>query len=188
MHSVNWQRTIDQIILSTLSKDDRSIGLTSIRSGSGVSLICRYLAKTLAADRLRVLLLDLSQARTPVHAATKLSQPDALRKRIEPSHQGYDQLVAHSTDPDDTPIIDLPQLRELLRTQLSDYDHIVIDMPPVLNEAASGVNPVTAGGMCDQLLLVTRLKRDNKAELIEVVSMLRDAGIQPSALLTNQFK
>ena len=189
MSQINWQRTIDQIILTGTGSDDRLLGLTSVKRGSGVSLVCRYLARTLAADRMRVLLLDLSEARSASSGAVSNHQNyEFVRDQIITSAHGYDLLSAHGTDSQDGPLVDLPQLRELLGTALSNYSRIVIDMPPLLDGSASGVNAVAAGSMCDRLLIITRIGHDKRGELTDVLSMLRDAGVRPSAILANKFK
>ena len=189
MSSVNWQRSIDQIILTGTGGDDRILGVTSIKHGAGVSLISRSLARTLAADRLRVLLLDLSGASAVFSKeADNAAAPDLVREHIVPSDQGYDVLVARAGGPSESALVDLPSLRELLKTELVEYACIVVDIPPVLNEFALGVNSVAAGAMCDRLLLVTRMGHDKRAEMTEVMSLLGGAGIRPSALLANEFK
>ncbi|MGI9424905.1 MAG: hypothetical protein ACR2PA_17035 [Hyphomicrobiaceae bacterium] len=189
MSRVNWQRTIDQILLTGTGGDDRILGLTSVRRVSGVSLVSRYLARTLAADQLQVLLLDLSEAKSALSMDVD-GPPDlgSIGEQIVASGQGYDLLVGGSSEPDHGALVGLPRLRGLLRTEFANYARIVIDMPPVLDESALGVNSIAASAMCDRLLLVTRIGRDKRAELTEVLSLLRGAGVRPSALLANKFK
>ena len=188
MSRLSWQRTIDQIILTGSTGNDRILGLTSLRRESGVSLISRYIARTLATDRQQVLLLDLSNAQSSV--STDLSQTrnlDLLRRYIVSSGQAYDVLTAQAEEPAHGALVEPPGLRELLQVTLADYARVVIDLPPVLYESALGVNSVAASAICDRLMLVTRIGRDKRGELTEVVSMMNGAGIQPSSLLANEF-
>ena len=187
MSRINWQQTIDQIILTGSSGDDRVLGLTSLRRESGVSLICRNIARTLAANRLPVLLIDLSNADSSAsHDINNSPNLDSVGEYNVARGQGYDVLTTASAgETGHAHVPDLPELQELLRSKFVDYARIVIDLPPVLYESASSVNSVAAGAICDRLLLVTRVGRDKRAELAEVLSLFRDAGIRPSGLLAN---
>lgn len=185
MNLVSWQRTIDQIVLTGADKKGRVTGLTALRSGSGVSLISRYLARTLGAAGSDTLLLNLSKGSSSLE--DEIDRPvdvHTIVDRIEPSGLGFDLLEAGSGEQ----AIGLQQLKRLLADDLESYSQIILDMPPVLNASGSSINSVAAAGLCDRLVLVTRLNRDKRAELTEVVSLFREAGIQPSAILANKFR
>jgi len=196
MSPVNWQRTIDQIILTGLDKDDRVIGVTSIRRGSGVSLLCRSLARTLAANRLDVLLVNLSESpgseetsQSDAEAPTFSETDGCPLGKIKADGQGYDLLLLPPRSAIERHLTDLAQLQQILSDEkLAKYNRIVLDLPPVLNEIPIGINSVGAGSMCDRLMLTTRIGQDKKSELIEVVSLLRDACVQTSSILANNFR
>lgn len=188
MNSVSWQRTIDQIILTGTVGDDRVLGITSITRGSGVSLISRALARTLANGRSRVLLVDLSAM--PVAHSSQSSDsplPESISDRIVASGQGYDTVGRGAECSDDETFIELPGLRQSLDAELSKYTHIVLDLPPILNDMPSRINPIAAGAMCDRVVLVTRLGTDKRSELLEALSMLDGANVKPAITLANEF-
>ena len=189
MKSMNWQRSIDQIMLTGAGGENRILGLTSIRRGAGVSLISRALARTVACAGMKVLLVDLSEA-TGVVSREEVGGdlPCNVRDLIEPSEFGFDVLVGHSDETHEKALCNLPRLQRAFASELTDYACVVVDLPPVLNEEELGVNSVAAGAMCDRLLLVTRIGKDKRREMTDVVSLFAGAGVHPSALLANEFR
>jgi Mrp family chromosome partitioning ATPase len=187
MTLVNWQRSIEQIMLSSTDSKTRVLGLTSVRRGAGLSLVCRQLARTVAAAEFKTLLVDMSKPRGGVAVDTTRSPaPTEVRTSIVPSGDGYDVLRGRAGDEWRSLFGSLPRLRETLGTDLEDYTRIVLDMPPIIDDLDTGINSIALAAICDRLLLVCAVGRDTRSELSKSVALLRGAGITLSGIVSNE--
>lgn len=179
MSPLSWQRSIEQIVLSGTGRSDRVIGLTSVHSGAGVSLICRHIARTIASSGRSALLIDMSKPQP-------ISNP-AIREDIATTPYGCDVLAGLAEDGSRALFDDLPRLREMLTTDFAGYDRIVIDMAPIFDNTDTGFNSVAAAAVCDRLFLVCAVGTDSRAEIASAVSLLKGAGVPLSGLISNEY-
>jgi Mrp family chromosome partitioning ATPase len=188
MRLLNWQRSIDQIVLTPSAQTNRVLGLTSSRRGSGVSLICRAVAKTLAAAGNRTLLIDLSEApasrASPDAAASGAPPPDNV---VRFDADGYDVCTPLAVAAG-APPLSLPRVRIMLAADFSAYHRIVIDMPPVFDDAESALSPIAMAALCDRLMLVCLIGRDTRTEVLEVASLLHSAGAELAGVVANEYQ
>lgn len=189
MSLLGWQRSIEQIILTSTNARNRVLGLTSVRRGAGVSLVCRHLAKTVGVGGSKALLVDMSEPpeSPPINSERQWSVA-AIRERIVPSVHGYDLLAGHAGEGDYGLFGNLPRLREMLASEFLDYDRIIVDIPAILDAAETGFNAVAAAAICDRLLLVCAVGTDKRAELSEAVSLLKGAGVAISGVISNEHQ
>lgn len=182
MTLLNAQRSIEQIVIA--NKDCRVLGITSVRRGAGVSLICRGVAKAMAATGEKTLLVCTAQsgART---ASAQPARPPLASVCVSP--QGYGVLSVYSVDKD--PLVsNALQLRQLLDTDFVDYSRIIVDLPPVMEEEGDALSVVALAPTCERVLVVCVIGSDGSAELSESVSLVRGAGARVSGIISNEFK
>lgn len=178
------QRSIEQIAIT--SKGSRIIGFTSVRHGSGVSTISRSVAKAIAQSGSKTLLVPLAALQeAPPLVKTDTKAGGHLRASVAPSPHGY-HLVAESSAA--LKSINAVRLREMLDTEFSDYDRIVMDLAPICDPAAGdGPGTVALSAVCDRLLLVCVIGNDRGREVTEAVSLLRSAGAPLSEIVSNEY-
>lgn len=186
MNQPNWQRSIEQIVLTATNQRNRVLGLTSLNRGAGVSMICRHLARTFASSGNSALLIDMSWAQATSGIAVAASSA-MFRETIVSSGHGYDVLSVGGEGAGSAVFGNLPRFREMLRTDFADYDRFVIDMPPILETAEAGFSTVAAAAMCDRLMLVCAVGVDKRSEVSSVVSMLKGAGVALSGIISNEY-
>lgn len=187
MTLLNWQRSVEQIVVA--SKNCRVLGFTSVHRGAGVSLISRNVAKTMAANGMRTLIIAMSemQANPKWSSSDKPVTAGARRASILPATHGYDLLPG--CDVDGRPIAsNVVQLRQVLDAEFAEYNHIILDLPPVSHVAADGLSTVAISVICDRTLLVCAIGTDRSGEVAETVSLLRSAGATVSGIVANEFK
>lgn len=186
MALLSWQRSIEQIVLTT--KGARLLGFTSVRRSTGVSLLCRQVAKASSDAGFKTLLVMLSesQGRGGRGNASKAAAA-SLRSYIVPSLNGYDLLPGR--DGDARPLdFNAVRLREVLQTELTDYDRIICDLPPVSDETGDGLSAGTTAGMCDSVLLVCCIGEDRWGQVSEAAALLRRVGANVSGVVSNEYK
>ena len=188
MTLAHWQNSIEQIMLAAVGQQERVLGLTSLRPGAGVSLVCHHIARTAAAGEYKTLLFDISEPQTrdtPVR--TWRPGHERIGNLITPTVGRYDYLKVR-TDEATRPLFCNPtRLRSVYRTEFEQYALVVVDLPPLLEPSELGPNPVAAAGSCDQVLLVCAVGRDTRSELAEAISLVGGAGGRLSGLVSNEF-
>ena len=181
MTSLNWQRTVEQIALR--NRRYRILGLTSVASGAGVSLISRLTAKALAESGCRTLLVDLSQA-VLAEGNAKAGAMTNIAGAIANSPNGFD-ILSFSSD-DGRKIPRMVDLRDFLRTDIAGYDNVVLDMPAVLDNDGEKVSAVSISAICDAMLLVCALGKDRRTDIDEVVNLIKGGGTQLVGVISNE--
>lgn len=186
MTLLNWQRSIEQIVVA--NKGARVLGFTSIHSGAGVSLICRRVAKTMSVNGMKTLIISISD--TPafaVHSPADRPAAGAISAAIVPSIHGYDCLPGNDIDgrPFASNVI---QLRQMIDGELSGYQRIILDLPPISHDASDGLSSVGISAICDRTLLVCVVGTDRRTELSEAVALLRGAGARIAGIVSNEYK
>lgn len=180
MTLLSWHRSIEQIVVA--NKDCRILGVTSVRVGSGVSLICRRMAKAMAASGAKTLIVNLSLPAESAAGAVHGRIPSVV-----PSIHGYD--VVSGYDPDGNPTFsNALRLSEMLDTDFSTYARIILDLPPVSGETNEAYSPVTLAPVCDRLNVVCVVGTDTRTELHDAVALLQGAGGSVSAIIANEYK
>ncbi len=181
MTSLNWQRTVEQIALR--NRRYRILGLTSVASGAGVSLISRLTAKALAESGCRTLLVDLSQA-VLAEGNAKAGAMTNIAGAIANSPNGFD-ILSFSSD-DGRKIPRMVDLRDFLRTDIAGYDNVVLDMPAVLDNDGEKVSAVSISAICDAMLLVCALGKDRRTDIDEVVNLIKGGGTRLVGVISNE--
>jgi len=160
------------ILLSRVDAPPQTIMFTSSLPKEGKSTCSVNTAIVLAQSNHRVLLVDADIRRPSVHAKMNLPNNkglhDALRgadyeKQLVKMEEvsGLDILTAGEPSPNPTEMLASPRMRELLATWRQKYDYIIVDTPPVLGMADSGI----LSSMLDAVILVVRSSQTHRTSL-----------------------
>lgn len=167
-----------------LHKDGcKKICVVSGTPGEGKSITTLNLAISLAETGQRVLLIDAdmrlpTQARLLMEKASPglsnilaglCSPGEAIRKS---SYPGLDMIFAGDIPPNPSELLGNPDMKELLDSQSSEYDYILVDTPPV------GVvtDACVLAPHLDGVLLLVRQGHAKKEEVRQSVRKLQMAG------------
>lgn len=124
----------------------RTLMVTSTRPGEGKSTTSYALARSLARTNRRVLLIDGDMRSPSLHHFFNLGNASGLSnflsgdEDLEPLiHRNLDGglavMTAGHTPPNAAELLTSDRLKKLLKTLSGSFDHIVIDVPPVMGLA-----------------------------------------------------
>jgi polysaccharide biosynthesis transport protein len=162
----------------------RSILITSPEPGDGKSTLASNLAIALASAGKRVLLLD-GDLRNPsqhrIFAVRNesgfsdvlggLDVPDASAIQAT-GVKNLDLFTAGPIRENPSELLNHPALSEMLSALYEQYDHVVIDSPPVMPVDDARILAAT----CDCTILVARAQKTSQATLKASVDRLADVG------------
>ncbi len=161
----------------------------------GKSFISTNLATILAQTNKKVLLIDADMRNSYMHKYFNLDVKPGLSEFL--SHQADLNQVVHTTEVDGLSIItrgknpanpseilSSEQFKTLLETLSPQYDHIIIDTPPIL--------AVTDGIIISQYvgvtLLVARYAKTQMKELELTVNRFEQAGVKVTGFILNDIQ
>lgn len=185
MTQLNWKRSIGQIVMA--NKGCRLLGLTAVRHGAGVSTICRRAATLMATGGAKTLVVCLSEPHASATRHGSEKPTSALRSAIVPSLHGYDLLNCPDSD-GLLATLNAVQLRDILDNEFSDYDRIIIDLPPLCDDTSDGLSTAGIATVCDRVLLVCVVGVDHRAELAEAAAILHSSGATLAGVVSNEYK
>jgi uncharacterized protein involved in exopolysaccharide biosynthesis/Mrp family chromosome partitioning ATPase len=177
-------------------KAGQVIALGSAVSGDGKSHITHALAKKLVGLGASVIVLDADlhdpalpnwvrgDGENTADLTEVMSGVVSLDAAIaaQENGEGYRYIGARMPVPGNiaTGMIDrhLPDMIQHLRTQ---FDHVIIDTPPILSVA----DGVIALGLADVRLLVLRCGQSKRRDITQALSQLRAANIVPEGVVLN---
>lgn len=128
---------------SAINRNKKIILITSTFPGEGKSIITANLANTLAQTGVRVLVVDCDLRRSSLHERFGVSKVPGLTEVLtgDTTFQkvlhgsvipGVDLISAGTTPPNPAELLGSEVMRQFLVAHREDYDHILIDAPPVL--------------------------------------------------------
>ncbi len=152
---------------SASGRQARVILVSSAGSGDGKTTIAANLAKILADDGKRVVLVDGDLYRGRVHQALKLDQAPGLTEwlvTMQPSAfqpvagQRFVVLAAGVFPPNPSELLNEPVLGEILAALRAAFDFVIIDGPPL----PAVTDSVTLGQDADLLLSVVKVAHTSR--------------------------
>ena len=173
-------------------EQSRSILVTSPEPGDGKSTVAANLAIALANAGKRVLLVDGDLRNSTLHEFFGISNQygfaDILSDK-EPVHTAVIKcsiarlglLPGGPTPMAPSELLNDPAFGEMLQEVYRQYDHVVIDSPPVLRVDDARIMAAT----CDCTLLVARAEKTSHGNLREAASRLADVGAFVAGVVLN---
>lgn len=183
------------ILLSAPGSPPKVIVISSALPQEGKTTTSINSALVLAQQGGKVLLVDGDLRRPGVHRALKLgnqtglsrllSGSDQLENVIFPSSQVKNLFVlpAGPTPPQPAELLGSPLMREYLNRWREEYDHIVIDTPPILTVTDAVLLAVEA----DSVLMVIRAGKTEKAALRRARDLLVQMNCKVTGVVLNAF-
>lgn len=186
-------RSLRTAMRFVLRNDNSVVFVTSACAGEGKSTTATNLACAYANAGSRVLLID-ADLRNPslhrtldVHATTGLA--DYLQGNIDTSElvqatafSNLSLIPAGKLPEDPSELLSSPSMKALLATARTEYDHILIDGPPVLGLA----DALVLASLADTTLIAVRAENTRMAAVTNALKRLRQANASLSGLLLNR--
>lgn len=180
------------LLLSSAGNPPKTILITSSQPGEGKTTTAINTAISLANLGVSVLLIDGDLRRPAIHRQFKLTQPRGLATYLS-SNVAFDSVVYAAPIPNLTllpcgPIPPNPaeliaseRMRELLRTAAQQYDHILIDSPPLMNVT----DPAILATLVDGVILVVQAGRSTRDVVRRAKQDLRSVGAKIFGVVLN---
>lgn len=127
------------IYRSTTSNTPRAILMTSAGPGEGKSLIAANLAKSLADDGHRVVVVDCDLRKPTLHEVTKQPQSPGLSDWLTrgarpalriPEGERFSVLTSGVVPPNPGELFNTPDMEKILNELKKDFEFTIIDTPP----------------------------------------------------------
>lgn len=171
------------ILLSSASRPPCSILVTSSVPQDGKTMTCLNIAIVLAQQGKRVLLLDADLRRPSIHKAFGLKgqvglsnvltggarADDAIQATVLP---GLFVVPAGPIPPHPAELLSSSLMEDLLAKWRKEYDHVIIDSPPVI----SVTDPVLLSVKTDAVLLVVRSGQTTAAHVRRTRNLLQSVN------------
>ncbi len=180
------------ILLSSATRPPRSILITSSVPQDGKTMTCLNIAIVLAQQGKRVLLLDADMRRPNIHKAFGLkgqvglsniltggaNLSDAIQPTVQPN---LFVLPAGPIPPHPSELLSSPLMQDLFTTCCKDFDHVIVDSPPVI----SVTDPVLLSVQTDAVLLIVRSGQTTAAHVRRTRDLLQSVKADLLGVVVN---
>jgi capsular exopolysaccharide synthesis family protein len=173
------------VLLSTADRPPQVLLVTSSQPGEGKTVTALNLALTMAQKGGRVLLMDGDMRRPGVARALKLSIAKGLSGILTGAYeygpellstleqvQGLYFLSSGPIPPNPAELLCSLKMEALLKQLRGDFDHIIIDSPPVLPIT----DPTILSSIVDGVILVVECEVTTRAALSRACGVIEHAG------------
>lgn len=184
----DWSRTAEQIMLSAIESQIRSLGFISPASGSGTSTVARGVAEAFARAGHKTVLFDLTaDVRSDAKLPTWLPGGAGVAGALHVEATGLAVLTADSTPATRALFNNVEHLQKVVRQDLSTYAAVVMDLPAVTEDETNRLNPLAAARVCDAVLMVCLTGHVDRSTLAEAVNALKPAGVNVAGVVLNDY-
>ena len=185
------------VLLSTPGHPPRTLLITSSLPSEGKTTTAVNVAMSLAQTGSTVLIIDCDMRRPRMHSIFKLTNHEGLstilsqnldaekiRSLIKRDEQsGLSVLTSGAVPPNPAELIGSQQMKQLLTSLRSDFDHIVIDSPPV----ASFTDGILISLMSDGTILVVHGGKSSRTVVRHARQQLRNVGAKLLGVVLNKI-
>ena len=180
------------VLLSSAGNPPKTILVTSSQPSEGKTTTAINTAISLANLGVSVLLVDADLRRPAIHRQFKLNQPRGLTTFLS-SNEPLESLVyplpiphlsllpCGPIPPNPAELIASERMRELIRTAAQQYDHILIDSPPLMNVT----DPAILSTLVDGVILVVQAGRSTRDIVRRARQDLRSVGAKIFGVVLN---
>ncbi len=182
------------LLLSSAGKPPQIIAVTSPQIGAGKSFVSLNLALSFAQAKSKVLLVDCDLRRGRLHKVLKedlypgltnylagrVEKPAIVREVVR------DEVVIHfvptgATPPNPVELINSSTFEELLESWRKEYDHIIIDTPPLIGFA----DALLIARLSDGAILALRADQTPKPAAKNARDQLKQVGAKLLGTVVN---
>jgi succinoglycan biosynthesis transport protein ExoP len=180
------------ILLSSVSQPPRSILVTSSVPQDGKTMTCVNVAIVLAQQGKRILLVDADMRRPSIHKAfglrgnvglsniltggAKIS--DTIQATVQPN---LFVIPAGQIPPHPSELLSSSLMQDLIRKWREEYDHVIIDSPPVI----SVTDAVLLSVQTDAVLLIIRSGQTTTAHVRRTRNLLQSVKASLLGIVVN---
>ena len=186
MSHLKWQRSIEQIVLTSAGDGQRVVGLAALHPNSGVSRVAHDVARMLSSAGRNTLRLDAS-ARIHTRSEPSAWTPKAgsMLPFIAKTADGYDvlRISVQGSDPGSGTLL---AFEDRLSNEFAGYEKIVVDLANLIDPPAEAVNPLAVARVCDSLVLVCAVGRDRQQDLLSATGSLAGVGAKFTGFIANE--
>lgn len=186
------------ILLSTAGRAPRTLLITSAKPGEGKTTTAVNTAVSLAQTGARVLLIDADLRRPMVHNLFNVANPaglstvlsrdvnelDILAHIDQHRESGLHLLTSGPIPPNPAELLGSSQMKQLIQTLASHFDHIVIDSPPI----TSVTDGVWLASLVDGVILVVHGGQSTRDLVRRTRQILRGVGARIFGVVLNNVK
>ncbi len=185
-----------------VDRDVHVLLITSAAPGEGKSTVARYLAATATTATARAILIEADLRRPtlnqrfaqlgPRGLTDALCGQASLRDVIQqipleipgvpPGERMLDVIVAGSTAPNPTDLLESDRMREVLAQAGELYDLVIIDSPPVA--LVPDTVPLAREGV-SSVLVVVREAKSTRTAAVRLRARLDNLGVHPLGIVVN---
>jgi len=180
------------ILLSSVSHPPKTILVTSSVPQDGKTMTCLNIAIVLAQQGKRVLLLDADMRRPNIHKAFGISSHVGLsnvltggatdNEAIQPTMQSNLFVVpAGPVPPHPAELLGSSVMHDLLTKWRDEYDHVILDSPPVI----SVTDPVLLSVKADAVILIVRSGQTTAAHVRRTRNLLQSVKASLLGVVVN---
>ncbi|OYW43975.1 MAG: hypothetical protein B7Z45_00280 [Azorhizobium sp. 12-66-6] len=179
-------REVESIYLSTFGQGARAVGITSVHSGSGVSVLAVALAVRSQRQN-RTLLIGLADptAAVPAQATAWTPADPDLLAFVDTDPRGFDTLIAAPLPEASFAFRSAAVIRAMLDQLLESYDAIVLDLAAVEPRERVAVPVTSIAAACDSVVVLCMPGRDSRIALSRAAAALRTANAPVSGVVMN---
>jgi len=180
------------VLLSTAGAPPKTILFTSSQPGEGKTTTAVNTAISLAQLGVSVLLIDADLRRPAVHKAFKIPQSRGISNYLS-SHTPLENLIVKlpipnlsvlpcgPIPPNPAELISSDRMKDLLRNLSQQFDHILIDSPPLI----SVTDPVILSTMVDGSILVVQSGKSTRELVRRARQELSGVGAKVFGVVLN---
>jgi len=183
------------VLLSTAGRAPRSLVVTSSLPGEGKTTTAVNTAVSLAQTGASVVIIDADMRRPRLRSifglseraglssilSSDLSEADILALVSKQEVSGLHVLTAGPIPPNPAELLGSEQMRRLLATLQAQFDHVVVDSPPV----SSFTDGVLISTMVDGVLLVVHGGKSSRHVVRRSRQLLQDVGAKIFGVVLN---
>lgn len=184
------------LLLSTAGGPPQTVLVTSGQPGEGKTITAINLAKSLAHNGAKVLLIDADLRYPRLHSISELSNSKGLTTLLTSKGLSKEQIIEVTQKfplsnleiltggpktPNPADILGSKEMKSLLFELRKHYDHIVIDSPPVLYFADSSI----MSSFVDAVMIVVRCNQTTRQTITQCKKRLQDVGAKVIGIVFN---
>ena len=162
-----FEQLYANIYLRYRDKSIKSIAVSSPSAGDGKSTVALYLARAIAADGKRVLLVDASSS------SHRLAGNSNTNPKIE---ENVHIFVASPETLNNSSV-----RAKLMNDFNNRYEYIIYDVPSILNSVTARFISINTNG----ILLVTAIKKTKKSSLVEALEQIKTLNMPLLGIVAN---
>ena len=178
---------------------NKVIAVTSPSPGAGKSFVCVNLGAVLAGAGKRVLVIDGDMRKGRVHEYFQIENNTGLSdiiSHVEANDAEFNKVILNTSvkNLDFIPVGTMPpnpselllhkKFELMLDVVSDDYDHIIIDSPPIL----AATDAAIIGNLAGTTLLVVKDNQNSLNEIEQSVKQLEHAGVNLRGAVYNGVK